>query len=158
MSSARKPALYILRVALLGVTPEIWRVLAVPASITLPRLHRVLQIAMGWGDYHLHQFDTREGPFGTPDPDFPDGTLDEGRVRLSRFLKKPRDRIHYEYDFGAGACPPEDVGGPPGYADFLEAISNPGHPDHHDFMQWIGGHFDSEAFDEAAVNRALARC
>jgi Plasmid pRiA4b ORF-3-like protein len=36
----------------------------------------------------------------------------------------------------AGHCPPEDVGGPIGYANFLTAYYDPGHPDHADVRQW----------------------
>ena len=48
---------------------------------------------------------------------------------------------------GAGACPPEDVGGTPGYADFLQAISDPEHPEHDDMTAWIGRPFDPSAFN-----------
>lgn len=37
---------------------------------------------------------------------------------------------HPECLAGQRACPPEDCGGPPGYAEFLEAIGDPGHPEH----------------------------
>ncbi|MGI8782647.1 MAG: IS1096 element passenger TnpR family protein [Acidobacteriota bacterium] len=36
-------------------------------------------------------------------------------------------------------CPPEDCGGPWGYADFLEAIGNPEHERHEEFVEWVGG-------------------
>jgi hypothetical protein len=55
---------------------------------------------------------------------------------------------------GENACPPEDVGGPPGYANFLAAISDPRHEEHQNYMEWSGGHFDPARFDQAAVNRA----
>ena len=46
---ARRRAL-ILKVTLLEVKPAVWRRFAVPASVTLPRLHTVLQDVMGWFD------------------------------------------------------------------------------------------------------------
>jgi len=52
---------------------------------------------------------------------------------------------------GAGACPPEDVGGTRGYADFLQIIRNPAHPEHAETLTWVGGAFDAHAFDPAAV-------
>jgi hypothetical protein len=58
---------------------------------------------------------------------------------------------------GARACPPEDCGGVPGYANFLKAIRNPRHPEHRDLLAWAGGRFDPEAFDMAAANRKLRR-
>jgi Plasmid pRiA4b ORF-3-like protein len=107
---------------------------------------------------------------------------DEPKVVLAEVLRKPKDRMIYEYDFGDGwehqlelekvaalppegkfpwvlsgkrACPPEDVGGPWGYADFLEALADPKHPDHEDLAQWCGEPFDPEAFDANAINRAF---
>ncbi len=58
---------------------------------------------------------------------------------------------------GANACPPEDVGGPPGYVDFIEAISDPRHDEHEAMLKWCGGTFDPYAFDPDAVNTDLAQ-
>jgi len=52
---------------------------------------------------------------------------------------------------GAGACPPEDVGGTRGYADFLQIIRDPDHPEHEETLTWAGGAFDPHAFDPASV-------
>jgi Plasmid pRiA4b ORF-3-like protein len=56
---------------------------------------------------------------------------------------------------GRGACPPEDVGGLPGYYHFLEAIKNPKDPDHEDMVEWGGEGFDPVAFDVQATNCAF---
>ncbi len=56
---------------------------------------------------------------------------------------------------GARACPPEDVGGIGGYEDFLQAIGDPHHPEHKEFLEWIGGEFDARAFDVDEVNEIL---
>lgn len=48
---------------------------------------------------------------------------------------------------GQNACPPEDIGGVPGYADFLEAIGDSAHEEHDHFLEWCGGNFDAAAFD-----------
>jgi hypothetical protein len=92
-------------------------------------------------------------------------------------------RIIYEYDFGddwchelilrrvpretgvkypcctAGArsCPPEDVGGPSGYADFLEAWEDVDHEEHKAMRQWVGRKFQPEQFDLEATNKAIGR-
>jgi hypothetical protein len=58
---------------------------------------------------------------------------------------------------GARACPPEDVGGIPGYETFLEATRNPHHPQHQEYLEWIGCPFDPEAFDVSTINRKLLR-
>jgi hypothetical protein len=57
---------------------------------------------------------------------------------------------------GERACPPEDCGGPPGYADFLEAIHTSGHPQHAELLEWVGGEFDAEWFSLSDVNRELS--
>ena len=56
---------------------------------------------------------------------------------------------------GENACPPEDVGGAPGYANFLAAIADPRHEEHQDYMKWSGGSFDPGRFDREAVNQAV---
>ena len=58
---------------------------------------------------------------------------------------------------GARARPPEDVGGPSGYQDFLEAVLNPAHEEHRAMLRWAGGHFDPEWFDLELINKDLVR-
>ncbi len=52
---------------------------------------------------------------------------------------------------GARRGPPEDCGGPHGYEHFLEAIANPRHPEHTSLLRWVGGSYDPNDFDAAAV-------
>jgi Plasmid pRiA4b ORF-3-like protein len=119
--------------------------------------------------------------YGHRDPELPP-RQDERKVLLRQVLKKPKDRLIYEHDFGdswehlvvleqvlaheprarypvivAGkrACPPEDCGGVPGYYRLLEALASPRHPEHRDMVEWVGGSFDSESFDVGALNRVL---
>ena len=58
---------------------------------------------------------------------------------------------------GARACPPEDVGGVWGYADFVEAIRDPANERHEELLEWVGGSFDPEAFDPAAATKEMQR-
>jgi hypothetical protein len=39
------------------------------AGLTLELVHDLLQAAMGWDDYHLHEFRVGQRRFGKPDPD-----------------------------------------------------------------------------------------
>jgi hypothetical protein len=171
-----------LKVTLKGSKPPIWRRVQLRGSTTLPALHEILQTVMGWHDYHLHSFSAGGVEYGVPDPDWPDGSRSERRVRLDQLVARPKDRLSYEYDFGdswthdlvvekvlpvdperrypvvlAGKRSglPEDVGGIWGYADFLEAIADPNNPEHAELLEWVGGEFDPEAFDLEAINRAL---
>ena len=53
------------------------------------------------------------------------------------------------------ACPPEDVGGVTGYADFLEAIADPENEEHDGFLEWAGGRFDPEEFNPVVATRRM---
>ena len=55
-----------------------------------------------------------------------------------------------------GRCPPEDVGGAWGYAEYLEAISDPLHPRHTELMGWLG-RCDPNEVDRAAIEAALSQ-
>lgn len=172
--------IYQLKVTLRDIRPPIWRRFAVPSDIPLKRLHEALQLIMGWTDSHLHQFEARGGRYGPPDRDLE--RTNEATTTLDRVLRKPKDRMTYEYDFGDGwmhdvelekvlppsseglfpimlagkrACPPEDVGGAPGYARFLAIMANPKHPEHRDMLDWADGPFDPEAYDVGQANLDL---
>jgi hypothetical protein len=56
-----------------------------------------------------------------------------------------------------GRCPPEDVGGPWGYAEYLEALADPSHESHAEMVEWRGPDFDPKAVDAAAIQKQLAR-
>lgn len=58
---------------------------------------------------------------------------------------------------GQNACPSEDVGGAPGYADFFDAISDPTHEGYGHFLKWCGGRFDPGAFDPVLANQKLSQ-
>ena len=63
---------------------------------------------------------------------------------------------HYPYcSKGKRACPPEDVGGPSGYADFLEIVRDATHSEHDDMLEWLGGEFDAEKLNLELVNENL---
>lgn len=52
---------------------------------------------------------------------------------------------------GTRACPPEDVGGIPGYEEFIEVISTPRHPERRSLLEWVGGKYNPEKFDAKKV-------
>ena len=195
---------YRLRVVLRHVKPETYRVVLVPAGITFMRLHDVIQFAMGWHDYHLHEF-SFEGSRETftndedrveeyrhflanPKAERPehqkwiDRVLDRpcrlsSKVKIDRYLEK-YGRALYTYDFGddwehdvileeivedyphpypqclewAGACPPEDVGGPGGYEEFLKAWRKPTNKEKRELVEWGKSQRYKEHVDLKSLN------
>ncbi len=154
------------------------------SDVTLAKLHRILQRVMGWKDAHLHQFIMQGEYYGIRDQDEgePRKIRDERNYKLGDLVQAEGSQFAYNYDFGdywqhllmvektlppqegvrypfclagARACPPEDVGGIPGYENFLEALGDPKHPEHDEFVEWIGGEFDPEAFAVDEVNQKL---
>tara|TARA_R110002072_G_scaffold302068_1_gene483670 strand:+ start:2024 stop:2314 length:291 start_codon:yes stop_codon:yes gene_type:complete len=57
---------------------------------------------------------------------------------------------------GERACPPEDVGGVWGYAEYLEILADPQNDQHQDFLQWYGP-FDAEQFDAVKTTKDMRR-
>lgn len=174
-----------LRIELLGADPPIWRVVEVPTSITLKVLHDIVQISMGWFDYHLWEMSIEGQSYGLP--------LDEGcgeaprknavHLRLRDVLAPGKTRIDYTYDFGDNwehilivsdvrpgdpatgyprlmdgerNCPPEDCGGIPGFYEMLQAKADPAHPDHAEINEWLDD-YDPEEFDSFPIQIALGR-
>lgn len=139
----------------------------VPATCVLPELHDLLQASVGWTDSHLHQFVAGQTKYGVPHEDNWDGQVDESGVRLGQLPTS----FQYLYDFGdgwehdvevlgpggdepgcvsgAGTCPPEDCGGPGGFAELLIALGDPTHPEHDEKKRWAG---ELRAFDLAATD------
>jgi Plasmid pRiA4b ORF-3-like protein len=128
-------------------------------------LHEFRIGGLSWGDPEQ---------IGEPEFEGDARSFDEGEVRLLDFHDPESTEFLYIYDFGdnwqhtvtferllalepaprlatciggARARPPEDVGSVHGYADFLEIIADPDHPEHRDTKRWAGGHFDPEWFD-----------
>ena len=95
-----------LKVSLIESRPLIWRRLVVPARMNLGKLHKVIQITMGWRSCHLHEFLITGERYTDPsyddfavDPD--DRTLDQGKITIADIAAKT-DRFEYIYDFGDG--------------------------------------------------------
>jgi len=90
--------IYQLKVTLLDSKPPIWRRLLVSGDTTLPTLHQILQVAMGWEDAHLHQFYVGERRYSMPLEDLE--VEDERRVKLRDLVLGEGFKFVYEYDFG----------------------------------------------------------
>ena len=178
--------IYQIKVTLRDSSPPIWRRLLLRSDTTLAQFHDILQVAMGWGNSHLHQFIVRGEYYGPRELSMGWGppVKDENKVKLSRIVAGEKSKFDYDYDMGDSwthtilvekvlpveegkqypicikgkcACPPEDIGGIWGYYGFLEAIQDPKHPEHNDMVEWVGDEFDPAAFDIDAVNARLKK-
>jgi hypothetical protein len=184
VGTAKSVEIYQFKATLIGITPPIWRRVQVGGGCTLAHLHRVLQSAMGWENYHLYMFRIGNKTYGPRDPEEDDGwnPIDAKRVRFSAVLRNVGTRLTYVYDLGdcwehellleaivmrcsdlayprciAGErnCPPEDAGGIDGYTAYVEAMADPNHEKQEEMMMWRGP-FDSERFSVEEINQELA--
>jgi hypothetical protein len=160
-----------LKITLDDVKPVVLRRIEVPFDIRLDRLHLAIQAAMGWTNSHLYEIRAGKVGWSEPDPDWGrDGPLNARKARLNEVLEDIGTKtLKYLYDFGdgwehtikverlldstpgiayprlieaTGRCPPEDIGGPWGYTEFLEAIADPKHERHTELREWIADDFD----------------
>ncbi len=179
-------AVYQLKVTLDGIKPSIWRRIQVRGDITLFKLHKILQVVMGWQDHHLHQFVINGECYSVISIEadmLGDDFKDEKKFLLNRIIPGEKFKFTYEYDFGDGwdhtilaekilrpeeelkapvcldgkrSAPPEDCGGEGGYHDVLKALKNPSRPDNAELLEWLG-EYDPEYFDADMVNKRLAK-
>jgi hypothetical protein len=175
-----------LKIVLLDVEPKVVRRLDVPLDISLDRLHLAIQAAMGWTNSHLWEFNSGPRRYGPPQMDigFGDGPLNAAKTTLAELANAgSRKKLSYTYDFGdswehelkiekifdaspdmalpalvdaVGACPPEDVGGAPGYEEFCAAIADPNHERHEEIADWFQGTWDATNPNEKALKANLA--
>jgi hypothetical protein len=173
------PTVVRLKIVLEEVQPTVLRRIEVPLSIRLDRLHLAIQAAMGWTNSHLYEFKAGNLEWGFVDPEDYASRLDATQEQLDELLSYS-PKLTYLYDLGdgwehtitidalvdeaagcsypllieaEGRCPPEDVGGPWGYAQFLKAIENPSHRSHVQYRKWFRGDFDPNAVDFSALVR-----
>jgi len=129
------------------------------------------------GQQRFGKPDPMEREFGGP------RTASERTARLFHVLGRAGIKAVYTYDFGDSwehkivvekrlapepgraypVClagerhgPPEDCGGIPGFYNLLEAISDPGHEQHEELLDWLGDGFDPDAFSVDEANCRLA--
>ena len=178
--------IYRVHISLREIDPPIWRRLELSSRTTLKQFHRMLQIAMGWENSHLHEYIVDGQRYGTPDYlyDEPGEVVAETGIRLERVLPELSATMLYLYDFGdyweheirleaafvadsfatyprlvggARSCPPEDCGGVRGYANLLEILLDPEHEDFEQMRTWVGPRFNAEVFSVTAINQRLQK-
>jgi hypothetical protein len=87
--------------------------------------------------------------------DFGDGW--EHNVKIGRVCESVPDVAYPRLIEASGRCPPEDVGGPWGYAEYLEAMADPNHERHAEMVDWRGPNFDPNMVDVVAIEKDLAK-
>lgn len=100
MSDDGVAGVYRLKVSLRRISPMIWRRLLVPEEMTLFGLHRTIQIAFSWEDYHLHAFKLHGRHYGTTWTGERHRDAAGKEIALVDLQLRVRQRILYEYDFG----------------------------------------------------------
>jgi hypothetical protein len=176
---------YQLSIKLLEIQPPIWRRFVVPGTVSLAKLHSILQKVMGWENYHIYLFNVGRQQYGEGISEwghFDQRVVNAKRVMLLDIAVRKGARFFYTYDMGDGweheirveeiregppeqvrciegerSCPPEDCGGPYGYQQLLEIIFDPKHPEHQERRDWLGDSFSPELFNVEIVNRRLKR-
>ena len=175
-----------LHIKLDHIEPVIWRRVEVPITTSLKGLHDVIQAVMLFKDYHLFEFNAGGKRYAVPDPewDFGADTYTARNVRIGALVDRGITTFNYTYDFGDDwrhsitveavtdadpaveyprfldgdrRAPPEDVGGLPGFEDFLIAMSKPRHAQHRKVVDWYGGRFEPNDIGVDTINERIAK-
>jgi hypothetical protein len=95
-----------LNISLHESKPLIWRQILVHNNTTFFELHHIIQIVMGWKNYHMFEFNIegyRIGEIDEEERNYGSGKLlDANAVTLKDIITQKKDIINYEYDFGDG--------------------------------------------------------
>lgn len=180
-----------IKISLREIKPLIWRRILVSSQIRLSDLHEVFQHTMPWLGYHMHQFKIGEVNYGQPsddDDDYGYEVLNEKDFVLEEIAPKEKANFLYEYDFGddwfhevrvekiipidesqtypicidgARAVPPEDCGGPFGYDELQNTLSDSSNSEYDEMKTWaeslLGHPFDPEYFELNRINQNLRK-
>lgn len=174
-----------IKIELEHIAPLIWRRVDVSLTTNLRALHEIIQAVMPWENYHLYQFAIGERVYGEPDPEdavWGRKIYQAKGMRLGTLVERGVSELLYTYDFGDNwqhrviveevldaqpgtdyptfidgerTTPPEDVGGPPGFMDFVEAMAKPRHPQRKDLVRWYGGPFNPVNFGADRISESI---
>ena len=176
-----------IRITLEDMKPAIWRRVELPVTTSLKTLHLAIQACMLFENYHLFQFDIGDAAYGIrfdDDDAFMVRTRDAAHMRINKLVERGITSFTYTYDFGDNwrhrieieeisstipgtnyprfvdgerRAPPEDVGGTPGFEEFLEAMSKPRHPERKSMIEWYGRPFDPADISPDEISARMAK-
>jgi len=171
----------VLQVSIDDLPHPVTRELHVDSGVSLDLLHEILQITLGWTNSHLYSFEVGDVVFSAGEAE--DLLhVDAGAAPLGAVAMTHRS-FGYLYDFGddwnhtihvsdvvelddgvifrcvagVNAAPPEDCGGAPGFAQLLEVLADPSHPERRETKTWVGRKYDPKRFDLAAIEKELGK-
>ena len=169
------------------MSPPVWRRITVPAVLSFSQLAFVLNAVMGWAGYHLYSFSFFRGELQIEEDSEEFGSFENvweaGETCIDELLPHVKS-FTYTYDFGdnwrhtvsvekcfdsefpharlikyKGETPLEDCGGPWGFEELADTLSNPEDPEYEDMMEWSGGRstqeFDADEVEELLESTAL---
>ncbi len=175
--------IYQIQIILKDSKPKIWRRILINSNILLVDFHRIIQTTMGWTNSHLHRFFDGINDYAPAEFEI-QYSKNSRTIKLNKILKKGKENLLYEYDFGDGwihdiilekilspdnqlqipkciagkrSCPPEDCGGTWGYTELQEIILNPEHPEYDETLEWLGNKFDPKYFSLDEINKKLKK-
>ncbi|WP_336747550.1 DUF6155 family protein [Paenibacillus sp. y28] len=178
---------YRCRIELNEIAPKIWREFQFHPDVMFHQLHKLIQVVMGWENYHLYEFHVNGQVVGLPDPTFEHmedrEVLNARRETVKKHVQEENSSFTYVYDFGddwqhtvtlinidsmtsdpaplcldgARSCPQEDVGGVWGHQHLIEVLLTPNHPEREHFIEWVRKGYDPEHFSSEEVNREIQR-
>jgi hypothetical protein len=174
-----------LKIELDDSRPVVWRRFLVREDVTLLELHSTIQSVMGWWNSHLHRFEIEKKGYWNGGDETIDEIPDKDvETTVLRDVLKPTTKsFRYDYDFGDGwrhtvtiekcceaeevigsvprclaganACPPEDVGGLPGFEEFKKSMTESEADEFREHVQWYGAEFHATTFCPNLVNREI---
>jgi len=102
-----EPALYQFKITLKGIRPPIWRRFLIHNDVTFEELHDIIQIVMGWENYHLYNFYTNNEYIEIHHDSFDmfASTVekhDAAETQIGELITEEKQKCLYTYDFGDG--------------------------------------------------------
>jgi hypothetical protein len=174
------------KIELMDTQPLVTRTFTIASESSMYLLHHVIQVVMGWKNYHLYQFtfDNLKIADKRLVSDELGPITDAKTIMVEDICTKKGANLNYEYDFGDGwehqielmeisnqpvnvllptivsgqnSCPPEDCGGVHGYEELKKVLFDSGNEENKDMWEWVGHKFNPLEFNKKAAEKELLK-